>query len=136
MRDGQGRTLLMSAAIFGKKHIVALLSKRDHDLSVVNDHSGCNALHFIVGKITEGVDARELLESLDKSQLSIDIVNKKDKSSVTPLHRAAELNMHKTIDWLLQNGADSTIKNKYGDRPEKNFRCNEKTKQLIKNFRK
>ena len=138
MRDKYGRTLLMLAAFVGNIHIVALLSKRNHDLSVVNDdHSGLNALHFIInGNKTNDDVSLELLESLDVSQLSSDVVNKQDESNFTPLHRAAEFNMHKTIVWLLRHGANPSIKNKHLDLPGKHYHCDRKTKKLIKDFRK
>ena len=135
MRGEKGWTLLMYAACNDRKDIVEYLSKQQHDLSVVDDDDW-NVLHFIVGFNDDDV-AFETLNSLDISQLNDDVINKQNnKYKVTPLHIAAYNNKHKSIVWLMDQGADPSLKDVDGKRPGEYGRCSDGTKNIIRNFKK
>ena len=134
LRDGfYERTLLMKGARKRDKPIVSLLSKNDHDLSVVNDN-GRNVLHWIV-LYNYDDDSFELLNLFDATQLA-SVINQQNKYNETPLHDAAWSNLHKTIVWLLEHGADPSVKDNRGERPGEQYRCNDETKRIIQFFRK
>ena len=114
--------------------IVSLLSKRGHDLSIVNDKHGRNVLHRIV--LNNDDVSLELLNSLDATQLSSDVINLQNNFDDTPLHYAAWRNMHKSIVWLLDHGADGSHKDHRGQRPGEQPLCDDETRRLIESFRK
>ena len=133
MRGGRGYTFLIHAAIAERKDIVGYLSNQQHDLSIVNDY-GWNVLHLIVGRNDDDV-AFEMLNSLDVSQLNDDVINKQDNiNKQTPLHFAAWLNRHKSIVWLMDQGADPSLKDVRGLRPGEDG--SDETKNIIRNFKK
>ena len=135
MRGVLGLTFLMNAAYFKRKDIVEYLLNQQHDLSVVND-DGSNVLHFIVLYNDDGV-AFELLNSLEISQLNDDVINKQNNNSKqTPLHFAAWLNKHKSMVWLMDQGADRSLKDFNGRRPDESRLCSDETKNIIRNFKK
>ena len=134
LRGVNGRSLLMKGAARGDTQIVSLLSKRDHDLSVVDEYYGGNVLVWIV-VYNDGVSL-EMFNSLEATQFTSDIINNQDIINDTALHRAALTNNHKSIAWLFNHGADPSITNKRGQRPgEDDYRCDDKTKRLIQSFR-
>ena len=136
MRDEWGRTFLMYAAFYKRKDIVEYLSNQQHDLSVVNNDYGSNVLHLIVWNNGDDV-ALEMLNSLDISQLNDDVINKQNnKFKQTPLHYAAVKNNHKSIVWLMDQGADPSLKDVRGKRPDEHPRCSDETKNIIQNFKK
>ena len=135
MRGGRGWTFLMKAAFYQRKDIVGYLSNQQHDLSIVNDN-GNNVLHYIVGFNDDDV-AIEMLKSLDISQLNDDVINKQDnKYKQTPLHYVAWKNKHKSIVWLMDQGADPSLKDVDGDRPDEYRGCSDETKNIIRSFKK
>ena len=134
MRSGSGWTFLMNAAYNKRKDIIEYISNQQHDLSVVNVN-GYNVLHLIVWRNDDDV-AFELLNSLDISQLNDDVINKQDIYKHTPLHIAACKNKHKSIIWLMDQGADPSLKGVYGLRPDEHRRCSDETKNIIRNFKK
>ena len=129
MRGKWGWTFLMYAAYYERKDIVEYISNQQHDLSVVNDGGG-NVLHFIVWCNDDDV-AFELLKRLDISQLNDDIINKQTNFKETPLHCAARKNNHKSIVWLMDQGADRSLKDVNGRRPDEDGRCSDETKNII-----
>ena len=134
MRGGWGVTFLMDAARYNRKDIVEYLSNQQHDLSVVDD-GGWNVLHHIVWYNDDDV-AIELLNSLEISQLNDDVINKQNRYKTTPLHRAAMMNKHKSMVWLMDQGADRSLKDVYGQRPGEYRDCSYETKNIIRNFKK
>ena len=134
MRGERGYTFLMYAAYNNRKDIVEYILNQRHDLSVV-DNNGWNVLHHIVLFNDDDV-AFELLNSLDISQLNDDVINKQNIYKQTPLHIAAWFNKHKSIVWLMDQGADRSLKNKYGQRPGEDDECSNGTKNIIRNFKK
>ena len=132
LRDTRGRTLLMDGAINGHTQLVSLLSKRNHDLSVGDDH-GWNAFHWIVWKDDDV--SFELLNSLDATQIS-DVINREDKYSQTALHIAACWNKRKSIIWLIEHGADPSVKNNRGELPDETDHCDDETRRFIQSLRK
>ena len=132
LRGEYGITLLMEGAGNKDTKIVSLLSKRGHDLSIVNDKHGRNVLHRIV--LNNDDVSLELLNSLDATQLSSDVINLQNNFDDTPLHYAAWRNMHKSIVWLLNHGADPSLKNNRGECPDKHDDCDDKTKRLFQSF--
>ena len=134
MRGGLGETFLMIAAYDKRKDIVGYLSNQQHDLLVVNDN-GWNVLHFIVGCNGDDV-AIEMLKSLDNSQFNEDVINKRNNDKRTPLHYAAWYNRHKSIVWLMDQGADRSLKDEYGLRPGELRNCSDETKVIIRSFKK
>ena len=134
MRFGNGWTLLMYAASNDRKGIVEYLLNQQYDLSVV-EKDGFNVLHFIVVCSDDDVTF-ELLNSLDISQLNDDVINKQTIDKVTPLHWAAKKNKHKSIVWLMDQGADPSLKDNDGERPGEDRRCSDETKNIIRNFKK
>ena len=134
MRGGWERTFLMYAARDHRKDIVEYLSNQQHDLSVDSDN-GSNVLHHIVLRNGDDV-AFELLNSLDFSQLNDDVINKQNNGKQTPLHYAAVRNNHKSIVWLMDQGADPSLKDVDGLRPGEDRHCSDETKNIIRNFKK
>ena len=134
MRGERERTFLMHAARNHRKDIVEYLSNQQQDLSVVDDR-GWNVLHEIVWWNGDDVTF-EMLNSLDFSQLNDDVINKQDKYKLTPLYFAAGMNKHKSIVWLMDQGADPSLKNVYGERPDEYPGCSDETKNIIRNFKK
>ena len=125
----------MNAALYNRKDIVEYLSNQQQDLSVVND-DGWNVLHFIV-RFNDDDVAFEMLNSLDISQLNDDVINKqKAYNKYTPLHYAAWMNKHKSIVWLMDQGADPSLKDVGGERPGEDCDCSDETKNIIRNFKK
>ena len=133
LRGAFGRTLLMEGARYGDTQIVSLLSNREHDLSVVVD-VGLNVLRWIVWNNDDV--SLELFNSLDATQLTSDVINQQNIYNETALHIAAYNNMHKSIVWLLDHGADRSIKDGYGQRPGEQPLCDDETRRLIESFRK
>ena len=135
MRGEEGWTFLMYAAINRRKDIVEYLLSQQQDLSVVNGYGG-NVLHFIVVYNDDDV-AFELLNTLDISQLNDDVINKQTNiDKRTPLYFAARNNKHKSIVWLMDQGADPSLKDVYGKRPDEDRLCSDETKNIIRNFKK
>ena len=133
MRGYEGKTFLMKAANYERKDIVGYILNQQHDLSVVDD-DGFNVLHFIV--YNDDDVAFEMLNSLDISQLNDDVINKQNKYKRTPLHYAAVMNKHKSMVWLMDQGADPSLKDDYGERPGESRGCSDETKNIIRNFKK
>ena len=134
MRGGMGRTFLMYAARYHREDIVGYFLNQQHDLSVVSNN-GWNVLHDIVLFNDDDV-AYESLISLDISQLNDDVINKQTIYKQTPLHYAAWMNRHKSIVWLMNQGADRSLKNVDGERPGEDRRCSDETKNIIRKFKK
>ena len=135
MRGKWGLTFLMHAAYYQRKDIVEYISNQQHDLSVVDD-DGYNVLHRIVLFNDDDVTF-ELLNSLEISQLNDDVINKQDIYKATPLHIAAMKNNHKSIVWLMDQGADRSLKNYFiFQRPDEHGLCSDETKNIIRNFKK
>ena len=135
MRDEWGLTFLMYAARIKRKAIVGYISNQPHDLSVVND-IGSNVLHWIVWCNYDDDVTFEMLNSLEISQLNDDVINKQDNNKHTPLHFAAMKNNHKSIVWLMDQGADPSLKDYCGQRPGELRWCSDETKNIIRNFKK
>ena len=86
------------------------LTKQSLDLSVsANDK---NILHILA--VTSCGD---LLQYLDLYQITNSVLNHQDESLQTALHLAAIENDQTAIKWLLDKGADSSIKNSLGKTP-------------------
>ena len=134
MRNEWGKTFLMIAAINKRKDIVGYLSNQQHALSVVDD-DGWNVLHLIV-RLNDDDVAFEMLKNLDVSQLNGDVINKQNNSKRTPLHFAAWLNKHKSIVWLMDQGADRSLEDYRVERPDEHRDCSDETKNIIRNFKK
>ena len=135
MRGVWGKTFLMKAAYYQRKDIVGYLLNQQHDLSVVNNDDGWNVLHYIVWYNDDDV-AFEMLNSLEISQLNDDVINKQNKYKRTPLHYAAMENKHKSMVWLMDQGADPSLKDVDGLRPDEHRWCSDETKNIIRNFKK
>ena len=134
MRGVLGRTFLMNAARYKQKDIVEYLSSQQQDLSVADDR-GLNVLHEIVAWNDDDVTF-EMLDSLDISQLNDDVINKQNNNyKYTPLHYAAWMNKHKSIVWLMDQGADPSLKDDDDERPDESPRCSDETKNIIRNFK-
>ena len=46
------------------------------------------------------------------------------------------MNKHKSIVWLMDQGADPSLKDVRGERPDEDSRCSDETKNIIRNFKK
>ena len=132
LRGGNEQTLMMYAVRNHRKDCVNFLSKKPHDVSVV-DVNGWNVLHNIVCNDDDNVI--ELLKCLDVSQLNKNIINQQTKYKHTPLHYAAMRNNHKTIRWLCEHGADASLKDDRGERPYEYRWCNEETRSIILQYK-
>uniref|UniRef100_A0A7M5V1G5 Uncharacterized protein n=1 Tax=Clytia hemisphaerica TaxID=252671 RepID=A0A7M5V1G5_9CNID len=98
------------------------------DFSLVyND--GSNILHWVgvVGEV-------RYLEQFDQQTIET-LIDGRDEDNDTPLHRAAQLNNHDVIRWLLAKGADHELKNKAGQRPDEDDECDGVTKEIFRSFR-
>ena len=134
MRGFRNHTLLMWAARNRRKDCVVFLLNQPHDVSVVDD-GGSNVLHRIVVR-NDDDEAIEMFKCLDISQLNNNIINKQNIIKKTPLHYAAWRNNHKSIRWLLNHGADPSIKDLLGLLPDEDDRCDDETKSIIRSYRK
>ena len=135
LRNHDDKTFMILAGFNKQKRSVEFLSTQPHDISVVDDN-GCNVLHYMVdGKDDD--DAIEMLNYLDISQLNKNVINKQNCfMRETPLHIAAIGNLHKTISWLIDQGADFSLKDCCGLLPGEHRNSDEITKQIIRNYRK
>ena len=134
LRGKYGHTLLMRGATRGDTRIVFLLSKREHDFSVVGNQ-GENVLYTIAGSNSDDVSL-ELFNSIDATQISGIINNREvEGDQDTPLHEATWSNKHKSTVWLLQHGADPSIEDYHGNRPGDYVKCDDETKRLVRSFR-
>ena len=134
MRGDYNRTLLMEAAINQRKDFVVFLLNQPHDVSVVDDDSW-NVLHYIV-RYNDDDDVIEMFKCLDISQLNNNIINQQNINKQTPLHYAARYNNHKSIRWLLNHGADTSLKDRRGLLPDEDNWCDDETKSIIRAHRK
>ena len=132
LRGRNELTLMMYAAHNRQKDCVNFLSKKPHDVSVVN-LSGRNVLHYIV-RWNDDNDAIELLKYLDVSQLNNNIINQQDIYKRTPLHYAAMRNNHKTIRWLFEHGADTSFRDVDGERSYDDY-GDEETRRIILQYK-
>ena len=127
------RTLLMEAADNQRKDCVVFLLNQPHDVSVVDD-GDWNVLHYIVD-FNNDDDVIEMLKCLDISQLNNNIIDQQDIIvKQTPLHFAAWDNKHKSIRWLLNHGADTSLKDDRGLLPGEYG--DDETKRIIRAHRK
>ena len=128
-------TLLMEAAFDQQQDSFEFLSMKPTDVSVVSVIDA-NVLHFIVWFNDDDV-AIELMNYLDISQLNENVINKQTNTNKqTPLHYAASRNRHRSIKWLLEQGADPLIKDDNGLLPGEHDNCDEETKNLIRGYKK
>ncbi|XP_067685768.1 ankyrin-3-like [Haliotis asinina] len=100
-------TPLLMAAYHGKKDVLGLLLETGADTSAV-DHKNNNVLHL---SCTGGhVDTVKFILNLN-----IVDINSKDLSGVTPVMLAAYWRKREIFDILVQQGADLSISDRYGD---------------------
>ena len=136
LRDDYNQTLLMKVAwSWWYFSSFKFLIEFPQDFSVV-DFTEQNIMHWIVSN----VDYRVLvmLESLRDEitrETFVRLINHLNVNGNSPLHVAAWWNRHNTIKYLIQNGANVNVRNKYGELPEEHGLCNDETKQLIRSYR-
>ncbi|XP_066932005.1 TNF receptor-associated factor 3-like isoform X2 [Clytia hemisphaerica] len=130
LRDdgGYGSTLLMRAVVEDHFDVFVHLMDYPQDFSLVDNH-GENVLHFVGwnGEVRH-------LEKFDQQTIE-KLIDGRDKSNSTPLHRAASFNKHDVIRWLLAKGANPELKNNAGRRPDEHLYCDGVTKEIFRSFR-
>ena len=103
-RDRDGRTLLVSAALYELTGIAKYLIKHGADTHLA-DKEGFTVLHAATYTGCYGIAKMVLCKDFP--------VNARDKYGNTALHRAKHTDL-KLIKLLVDNGADSKIENNYG----------------------
>ena len=111
-RDANGRTPLMSAALYNKAATMRLLIDNGADTSL-KDNDTKTLLHYAAmsGRSTPpNPEALEFL--LDRNELDI---NATDKDGNSPIHDSTESHNDDNFLLLLNSGANITLKNKNND---------------------
>uniref|UniRef100_A0A7M6DRV5 Uncharacterized protein n=1 Tax=Clytia hemisphaerica TaxID=252671 RepID=A0A7M6DRV5_9CNID len=118
----------MKAVVRDRFDVFVHLMNYPQDFSLV-DNVGWNILHCVssVGEVRH-------LEQFDQQTIEM-LINGRDKLNITPLHRAAEYNIHDVIRWLLAKGADHELKNIADQRPDEQRYCDGVTKEIFRSFR-
>lgn len=107
-------TPLHCASMKGHQNIVLLLLHANAKPTMVDNH-GNTALHLASDRGHEGC-VKALLYFAEQTNLLLD-VNPSNIDGDTPLHRASKWGYLGIIEVLLEYGADSKIKNKWGQTP-------------------
>ena len=137
LRGYDDATLLMSVALFKTDvDLFRFLLSFDQDLNIVNE-DGLNIVRYIViGDVNVVVEKLDVLTTKTTNILFKSLINRLDKYGQSPLHRAAELNNHKTIIYLIENEANLNIRDNKHRLPEEHEDCNEETKLIFQRYRK
>ena len=105
--------------------MVLLKSFRDViDLSIV-DATGENAFHRVVRR--DLIDVMQVMFNMNDSLLNVG-----NMFGNTPLHHAA-LNNKRSVEWLLNNGADANIQNNRNETPDE-VTDDQDIEQLIRKY--
>ena len=97
------------------------------------DIYGENIFHWIVDLRSDD-DAMKMLTFIDEEYSSIQwrqLLNQQNYDKRTPLHEAAMLNKHRSINFMLERGANAEVKDVVGDRPDEWYYVDEETKKLF-----
>ncbi|CAB0042712.1 unnamed protein product [Trichogramma brassicae] len=103
-RDRRGDTAAHLAVQFGRKELVELLLRRGADPALVNE-KGETLLHYICQRYL-GDDFAELFFQINDEKHRLVEVDARDKLGRTPLQLAVANLLPKTVDVLLDRGAD------------------------------
>jgi len=126
-------SLLMKAVEEEKPDMVSKLLKYPQDLNIVNK-DGENVLHVATYQNNKWL-LDELKKNIDVEEFKKLLNSKNTINGGTPLHCAAFHNHHKSIQWLLMNGADVNAMDSDGDLADKQMFGNAGSKRLIREHR-
>ena len=133
--DYNGGSLLM--------YVVHYYDAFDHLLNISQDFSvvdedGQNIVHSIAYYSFVDVDdvcSRRLMKLSQKTNVE-SFINRKDSRGQTPLHYAANRNLHRTIETIIKLGGDVNLKNDRNKLPDEQDDCDDETKRIIRSSRK
>ena len=137
LRNYYDRTLLMKVAYWPDLDSFRFLLSFDQDLNVAN-MDGWNIAHYIVfgSRDDNVVELLEMLKTKITKRMFKRLINNVNRYGRSSLHNAAKKNRHKTIIFLIENGANINIRDYHDLLPEEHKRCDEETKQIFRKYRK
>lgn len=133
IRGDLDQTLLMRAA-WSHVRTFRFLLQFEQNFTAVN-RIGQNVAHYVASHDYACVMKFELLKSKISHQTFVRLLNDLDAYNNSPLHRAARFNNHRVIKYLISNKVNVNVRNRKGNLPEEDKRCNEETKKLIGQYR-
>ena len=136
LRDGDGDSLLMDAVMYEDEDAFDHLLNFPQDFSIV-DEDGVNIFHYIAFSHfdDDDVSSRMLMKISTKTNVK-SFINNKDIDGRRPLHYAARLNYHRTIETIVKLGGDVNIKDDDNELPDEQDDCDDETKALIQRLRR
>jgi hypothetical protein len=114
---GSSSKLLTKAFSLGNVHAALfLLDQNEITLDYgATDKNGRNAIHYMALFSPHSAVIRQKLAKLLETGLDSSYLNKQDSEGNTPLHLAVAVRNNKLAKLMEKNGANRSIKNKYGD---------------------
>ncbi|XP_037281744.2 transient receptor potential cation channel subfamily A member 1 homolog [Rhipicephalus microplus] len=110
--DKQGRTALHNAATLGDAEVVRLLLSHGANIHAV-DKKGLTPLHIAAKE--GGLQAVCLLcQEIQKEDIPVAVLSRRDKQNKTPLHYAVENNHVEIARFLLEKGVDPNCSSSTG----------------------
>mgnify|MGYP005997982205 CR=1 FL=1 len=108
----EGQTPLHVACLQGFSNIVSLLIQ--HGAIVTNcDKQGNTPLHLLVNHPPSSDNVAVFYKILEQMQKGGSGINERNLHGETPLHCAAQAGSEKFAMWLIRQGAEATVSNKY-----------------------
>ncbi|XP_014237914.1 tankyrase-2-like [Trichogramma pretiosum] len=114
-RDKFGQTPLYLAGKNGFEEMFALLLRRGANPNLANE-LGQTPLH-VIAEARETPDMMELLFQIRSEKRQPVRIDAQDESGKTALHYALELRRERSAEFLLKNGANPSLADKYGLTP-------------------
>ena len=117
IENGKRYTPLNLAISYGKNEIIKVMLEKESHRSysaTTRDRSNKVDLHSIRALIFNRSIDEDLIIGLISKELTRDDLNKKDQGGNTPLHFAAAYGRLEIVKFLLENKADSSLKNNEG----------------------
>ncbi|XP_065282386.1 transient receptor potential cation channel subfamily A member 1 homolog [Dermacentor albipictus] len=110
--DKQGRTALHNAATLGDAEVVRLLLSHGANIHAV-DKKGLTPLH-IAAKEGSLQAVRLFYQEIQKEDIPVALLSRRDKQNKTPLHYAVENNHIEIVRFLLEKGVDPNCSSSTG----------------------
>ena len=104
------------------------------DFSVVDKH-GWNIVYWIALSSYHVFGSRMLMKLSEKTNVE-SFINNKDHFGRTPLHCAANNNLHRLIETIVKLGGDVNTKDYDNQLPDEQDDCDHETKRIIQRLRR